>query len=455
MRKYFLLVVALAMVLSFAGFAQATPQVVLDGQTLSFDVQPVMENDRTLVPLRAIFEALGADVQWDNRTQTVTATKDGTEVKLVIGGHAYKNGATVALDVPAKLVNDRTMVPLRFVSEALGAAVNWYGATETIYIASPGALTTVHYIDVGQADAIYCQLPAHYDILIDTGNEADGSAVVSYLKSQGVDNIELLVSTHPHEDHIGGAPAVLDAFAVDKILDSGYLTDSKISADYQAKVQTEGAVYEADNHQTYTFGNVALQVLTGPETWEDVNNYSLVCRLDTGNIEFLFTGDAEGPAEAALSDALDAEIMKVGHHGSLTSTAASFLSKVSPKVAVISVGADNSYGHPAAETIQRLQAAGVEVYRTDLNGNIVISTNGYTYDVKVNRQSINPQPTPQPLLEQPAETTGQYVGSVKSNKYHLPTCRYAETITLENQIWFQTEEEAQATGYEPCGVCEP
>jgi len=138
LRKHFLaIVVALIVVLSFAGLAQAAPQVILDGRTLTFDVPPIIENDRTLVPLRAIFEALGANVQWDGQTQTVTAVKGSTEAKLTIGSHiAYKKGQPVTLDVPAKIINDRTMVPLRFVSEALGAAVDWNGETQTVTITS-------------------------------------------------------------------------------------------------------------------------------------------------------------------------------------------------------------------------------------------------------------------------------------------------------------------------------
>src|SRR5450830_813791 len=119
MRKCFFIAIILSMMLSFAGLAQAAPQVVLDGQTISFDVPPVIENNRTLVPLRAIFEALGASVQWDGATQTVTATKSDTEITLIIGGQAFKNGQPVSLDVPAKIIESRTMVPLRFVSEAL------------------------------------------------------------------------------------------------------------------------------------------------------------------------------------------------------------------------------------------------------------------------------------------------------------------------------------------------
>lgn len=139
MRKFIAVIAVLTLMLILTGMAQASPQVVLDGRTISFDVPPTIENDRTMVPLRAIFEALGAAVQWDDATQTVTATKAETEIKLVIGGNAYKNGEPVYLDVPAKLMNDRTMVPLRFVSEAMGCQVYWNDATETVTITStPG-----------------------------------------------------------------------------------------------------------------------------------------------------------------------------------------------------------------------------------------------------------------------------------------------------------------------------
>ncbi|MDI9449250.1 MAG: copper amine oxidase N-terminal domain-containing protein [Pelotomaculaceae bacterium] len=111
-------------------------RVILNGRTLQFDVPPIIENDRTLVPLRVIFEALGAGVEWDGATQTVRAERDGTIIKLVIGGKAYVNDQPVELDVPAKIVNDRTLVPLRFVSEALGCRVEWFGDSMTVSITS-------------------------------------------------------------------------------------------------------------------------------------------------------------------------------------------------------------------------------------------------------------------------------------------------------------------------------
>jgi len=250
-----------------------------------------------------------------------------------------------------------------------------------------GQLTKVHFIDVGQADSIYIQLPDRNDILIDGGNVADGSIVVNYLVAQGVDDIELMIATHPHEDHIGGLPVVLDAFVVERIIDSGKEYTSSIYRTYLEKAQAEGAVYEPDNRQLLTFGNVTLQIITGNEIWSDINDYSVVCRLDTGEIEFMFMGDAETPVESAIQGDITAEVLKVGHHGSNSSSSANFLSQVNPRVAVISVGDGNSYGHPTTEALSRLQAAGAAVYRTDLNGHIVVATDGRSYSVNMSRAS--------------------------------------------------------------------
>ena len=239
----------------------------------------------------------------------------------------------------------------------------------------------VHYINVGQADAIYISLPNKNDILIDAGSEADSKKVVNYLTSRSVDDIELMIATHNHEDHIGGLPGVLEAFKVEKIIDSGVGANTKIYNDFFSKARTKSVRWETDNRQTITVGNNELQILTGPENWQDTNDNSVICRLDTGDVEFLFMGDAEGPVESSLSGQIEAEILKIGHHGSQTSTSIALLNKVHPKVAIISVGVGNKYKHPAPETIQRLTSANVTIYRTDSNGNILVTTDGKTYHV--------------------------------------------------------------------------
>lgn len=258
MRKTLIILFTLLMCCAFAVPALAAPTVNLNGQQLSFDVPPTIENGRTLVPLRAIFEAMGAAVTWDQNTHTATAVKDGTTVILKIGSTTPTiNGQVKQLDVPAKIVNGRTLAPLRFIGEAFGGTVEWNQASQLISITAvptsgtppPAAADIyVHFIDVGQADAIYIELPNNNDILIDAGNRADGPLVVNFLKTQGVDDIELLIATHPHEDHIGGLPDVLDAFVVESILDSGYAATTAIYKEYSSKAQAEACTWVSDNY---------------------------------------------------------------------------------------------------------------------------------------------------------------------------------------------------------------
>lgn len=371
--------------------ALAVPTVYLDNQKLHFEVPPAIEEGRTLVPLRAIFEALGATVEWDQSTQTATAVKGNCSAVIKIGSlFPTVNGQVSQLDVPAKIVNGRTLAPLRFAGEAFGGSVIWNGDTQSIRISSipssdpaPQTLTeiNVHFINVGQADSIYIELPGENDILIDAGNVDDGFTVVNYLKAQGIDDIELLIATHPHEDHIGGLPAVLEAFNVAEIIDSGKLADSKIYQAYAAAAQAEGCTWSADNYQNFTWGNTTLKIYTGSENWEDINNYSVVCKLDTGDIKFLFMGDAETPVEGILNGDLTSDVLKVGYHGSNLSSSPAFLNEVNPSVAIICVGTDNTYGFPSPDTQNRLQAANASIYLTDLSGNIVVNTDGQSYSV--------------------------------------------------------------------------
>jgi len=241
-------------------------------------------------------------------------------------------------------------------------------------------MVRVHFIDVGQGDAIYIQLPEHNDILIDGGDTDHGDDVVAYLKAQGMDeDIELLIATHPHEDHIGGLPEVLAAFQIDEIIDSGLVVESRSYELYKQAVEAENCSWHADDHQTFNFGGVVLQILTGAETWSEVNNYSVVARLDCGEVEFLYTGDAEEAAEANLTGDISADILKVGHHGSESSSSLYFLSRVKPQVGIISMGEGNLYGHPNPEPLARLMAAGAKIYRTDIDGNIMVKTDGTFY----------------------------------------------------------------------------
>ncbi len=268
---------------------------------------------------------------------------------------------------------------------------------------APSGQLEVHVIDVGQADAILLKTPGWY-ALIDGGNVADGPAVVGYLKGQGVKSLDLLVNTHPHEDHVGGLPAVLKAFPVKRVIFSGYVHTTRIYEEFlELLTRAKETSVEGPKGQVVTLPAGGELRILGPlrKDYEDLNDGSVVARLTFGQVSFLFMGDAEARAEedlVASGAELRATILKVGHHGSDSGTTEAFLKKVQPKAAVISVGKGNDYGHPAPETLERLRAAGADVYRTDEQGTIVITTDGKGFKVNNSPWAITPPANAPPAV---------------------------------------------------------
>ncbi|MCL0077212.1 MBL fold metallo-hydrolase [Dehalococcoidia bacterium] len=246
---------------------------------------------------------------------------------------------------------------------------------------------TVHFIDVGQGDAILLDV-GEIEVLIDGGGKSPG--VVVYLREHVDGPLEVMVATHPHADHIGGLIAVLDAFEAEEIWLNGDPHTTKTFHEFMRQVDAEGAsVSEAERGDWIEAGILTLLVLhpTKP-LFDDINENSIVLRLSYGDIDFLFTGDAEGKAETSILDfvaELQAEIFKVGHHGSKTSSSAAFLDQVQPEVAIYMAGSGNRYGHPHAETISALEGIGAEIYGTDINGTILIITDGISYIVQTEK----------------------------------------------------------------------
>lgn len=239
---------------------------------------------------------------------------------------------------------------------------------------------TVHFLDVGQADSIFIDY-GDIDILIDAGNKADGPFVVDYLNSLDTDDIELLIATHPHEDHIGGMASVLNAFEVEQIMKPAVSATSKVSKTFEALIEEKNIpVQWPSQGAQYSFGDIVITVLSDKsQNYSDLNNLSIVFRLDHGENSFIFTGDAESDVEHDIvASGLDlmADVLKVGHHGSGSSTTAQFAKKISPQYAIISVGDGNSYGHPDKLITDRLSLLKAEVWRTDLNGTVIVESDG-------------------------------------------------------------------------------
>ncbi|MBT2701383.1 MBL fold metallo-hydrolase [Bacillus sp. ISL-40] len=259
---------------------------------------------------------------------------------------------------------------------------------------------TVHYINVGQGDSIYIKTANGDDIIIDGGNK-DGSDVVAYLKKQGVKDIEVMVATHPDVDHIGGLDEVLNAFKVKSVYAPKVSHTTQAYSDFLNAVKREGVGIKAvvKGLRIPLKGVTATFVAPVKTYGSDLNDWSAVLRIVYGSKSFLFTGDAEFKSETDMINSkqtLRSDVLKVGHHGAKTSTSIAFLNAVKPTYAVISVGKGNSYGHPTSDTLNRLKAANVKVFRTDQQGHIIASTDGKTITFNVNPTGTVSKPAPKP-----------------------------------------------------------
>ncbi len=282
------------------------------------------------------------------------------------------------------------MVPASSTSTA-GSSTAAPGTAASTTTAPPKDSMTVHFIDVGQADAILIECNGLY-MLIDGGNKADSSLMVSYLQKQGVEELEMVVNTHPHEDHCGGLAGVLAVYPTKLFLTPTTTYSSKAFENmmkYVDQQRLEPILPKPGD--TFTLGAASVTVLGPGKSYSDVNNYSIVLLVQLGEKKFLFTGDMERDAEQDILDAgisVKADVLKVGHHGSATSTSYRFLYEVDPDYAVICVGKDNSYGHPHEEPMSRLRDAEVPVYRTDLMGTILAHTDGESIQFSWEKTSV-------------------------------------------------------------------
>lgn len=249
---------------------------------------------------------------------------------------------------------------------------------------------TVHFLDVGQGDSALL-LSGGEAMLIDGGPRAASEALLADLERLGVDRLDYLVATHPHEDHIGGLPQVVETLPVEQCWMPDDASDSKIFEDFLLALdEGDVSVSVPEVGDRISFGDCTVTVLAPLQIAEDHNNNSLVLKVSCGETSFLFTGDMEEDEEedllAARTD-LSADVLKVAHHGSAYTTSTRFLQLVDPELAVISCGEGNSYGHPHAELVQRLEYLEIPIYRTDLQGEITVSSDGEQLSVSTEREA--------------------------------------------------------------------
>jgi competence protein ComEC len=314
---------------------------------------------------------------------------------------------------------------------------------------------TVHYLNVGQGDCELLQLPNGQNMLIDAGPNAAAAELVAYLNRQGIKKIDYLEATHPHEDHIGGMDEVIQSFDIGIIYMPRVTTTTKSFENVADAIKAKGLKITPGKAGMTILDEDGLEIsFLAPcgNSYEDINNWSIVTRVQFGNNSFMFTGDAEDLSENEMRRAganLKADVLKVAHHGSYSSTSVDFLRAVAPRYAVITAAADNDYGHPHQITVNKLNSAGVGVFRTDQNGTVVISSNGNNLVISTVKTSMEAQNSSIP----PSNPVGGYIGNKNSKIFHLPDCK--SLPKPQNRVNINSREEAISQGYSPCGNCKP
>lgn len=291
-------------------------------------------------------------------------------------------------------LSHKPLVTIRSVLILLLLAVAFLSGCAARPAVSNGGDLVIDVIDIGQGDAVLIRT-AGETVLVDSGDVPARDKLVAYIRNQGIHEIDKVIITHPHADHLGGMAAVFDNFPVKQIYDSGQTTTTFLYRQYLTTIKKKKIPFAVvTGGDKIELGNGAVLQILSPakplvEGKSALNNNSIVAKLIYGNFSMLLTGDAEQEAEAvmvkAFSGQLKSTVLKSGHHGSNTSSSKEFLAKVAPEAAVISAGADNEYRHPHPSTLKKYQAMNIKIYRTDKDGTVEIKTDGQGYSISRER----------------------------------------------------------------------
>lgn len=405
-RAAFSLVLTLSLLCTPAGAAAeglASPSrqsVTVDGSAVALEAYAIGGyNYYKLRDIALVLNGTAAafSVGWDGAANTITLvsgesyTPDGSELDVSRGDLSATaavssqsliiNGAAVS-ELSVYTLGGNNFFRLRELAAALGFSVSYDSVRDAVVILTDGGSTAsgvleVHFLDVGQGDSIFIELPDGRTMLIDAGEKGKGGAVADYVRGEGHEALDIVVATHPHSDHIGGLPAVFSELEVRSVYAPDKAAESQAYKSFIAAVAAEGltltsAVAGAMPVDTELLDVTVLSPAAGA-VYTDVNDYSVVLLLTYRDWDFLFTGDAgSGVLLSSVNSA--AEVVKLSHHGSVTGVSAALLEVLRPMWAVISCGAGNSYGHPHQSVLELL--SDVTVLRTDIDGTVTAVCDG-------------------------------------------------------------------------------
>ena len=320
---------------------------------------------------------------------------------------------------------------------------------------------TISYLDVGQGDSAFVVLPNGESILIDAGNQSDGESIIEYIRESGITTLDYVVATHPHADHIGGMAQEISDFEVEKVYMPKKAHTSKTFENLLDTIKEKGLSITSAKGEVvlFDYGNLKAEFLEPcSDSYQNLNNYSAVLLLTYGDRRFLFMGDAEAESEAeilARNIDVSADLLKAGHHGSASSSTESFISAVNPCNAVISVGKNNSYGHPGSAVLSILQSTAT-VWRTDEHGTIIATCDGENITLNHITTSIHPHAPPD-VSSDPASDESPDDGqpatvyiTESGTKYHRNGCRYLKKSKIAISL-----SDLERHKYSLCSRCNP
>lgn len=396
-------------------------------------------------------------------------------------------------------------------SEGSSVAISGSGDETPGKISQNDSGMEVHFLDVGQGDSTLIKAGTHA-MLIDAGDNSEGTAVQSYLNSQGIEKLDYVIGTHPDADHIGGLDVVVYKFDCKKVFMPDVTSDTKTYDDVIQALKSKNQKAQAPKTgETYTLGDASFTVIAPVEDYGDeTNNWSIGIVLQYGENRFLFTGDAEKEAEEdmlAKGEDISADVYKASHHGSKTGSSDDFLDKVNPAYAVISCGEGNKYGHPSAQTLNNFRSRGIKTFRTDNQGTITAYSDGSnitwntspdttwtpgepkgsssswstaskkgsvkdsagkttskTSSKKTTAKSTTDKAFSKTSSKKTTESTAKntsknkvsYVINEDTGKFHLSTCRFVKQMNEENKVISSKSRDILIKeGYEACKVCKP
>ena len=422
---------------------------------------------RKPISLLAIFLSasfLFSGCEFDTSTDSVSSTTTKSETSITTSIEETESSTT------PKEVLENTEQTTTSATEAVTTTTSATTTTPTSTTTEPVVEITefsdemkVHFIDVDQGDSTFIELPNGEAMLIDAGEADQADKVVTYIYTQGYDTIDYVVATHAHSDHIGGLPVVLDSFNIGNFYMTSAVATTSIYENMLNAVDESGAAVHdvMAGDVIYNEANLLIEVVAPKEIdYDEQNNNSVVIKLTYGDDKFLFTGDAEKFEEDGIWTNIKCDVLKVGHHGSDGSSSSNFLKKVEPSYAVISCGLHNSYGHPTDDVLKRLDDRNIDVYRTDLQGTIVFTSDGSNISVNVNPSEYTPPVTITTTVQQeqniPSADSGTtYVLNTNSKKIHYASCSSVDDMKESNKAFTNDYDQAIADGYTPCGRCKP